>query len=47
MASLADVFLLEKSRAAAKGVLQNDPDLSRHPLLLARIAHFRNRAHLE
>jgi len=47
MASLADVFLLEKSRAAAKGVLQNDPDLSGHPQLAARIAHFRDRAHLE
>lgn len=47
MASLADVFLVEKSRAAAKGVLRNDPDLSRHPQLAKRIAHFRDRAHLE
>ncbi len=47
MASLADVFLLEKSRAAAKGVLQTDPDLSRHPQLRARVARFRDRAHLE
>jgi len=47
MASLADVFLVEKSRAAAKGILQADPDLSRHPLLLNRVAHFRTRAHLE
>ncbi len=47
MASLADVFLVEKSRAAAKGILQNDPDLSRHPQLRARIAHFSARAHLE
>ncbi len=47
MASLADVFLVEKSRNAAKGVLQHDPDLSRHPQLAARIKHFRERAHLE
>ncbi|GEM_PF-4230001 len=47
MASLADIFLVEKSRAAAKGVLTNDPDLSRHPLLLNRVAHFRARTHLE
>jgi ATP-dependent DNA helicase RecG len=47
MASLADVFLVEKSRNAAKAVLQNDPSLARHPDLGARIQHFRNRAHLE
>lgn len=47
MASLADVFLVEKSRNAAKGILQRDPDLSRHPQLAARIKHFRERAHLE
>ncbi len=47
MASLADVFLVEKSRNAAKGILQHDPDLSRHPQLAARIKHFRERVHLE
>jgi ATP-dependent DNA helicase RecG len=47
MASLADVFLVEKSRNAAKGILQNDPDLSQHPLLQKRIRKFRQRAHLE
>ena len=47
MASLADVFLVEKSRGAAKGILQSDPGLSRHPQLRARIAHFSARAHLE
>jgi len=47
MSSLADVFLVEKSRAAAKGILQNDPDLSRHPQLAARITHFREHTHLE
>jgi len=47
MASLADVFLVEKSRNAAKGILQHDPDLSRHPQLASRIKHFRERAHLE
>jgi len=47
MASLADVFLVEKSRNAAKAVLAGDPDLSRHPLLASRITSFRSRAHLE
>lgn len=47
MSSLADVFLVEKSRAAAKGILQNDPDLSRHPQLAARITHFREHTHME
>ena len=47
MASLADVFLVEKSRNAAKSVLAGDPTLARHPLLRSRVQHFRNRAHLE
>jgi ATP-dependent DNA helicase RecG len=47
MASLADVFLVEKSRNAAKGILASDPDLSHHPLLLNRIKDFRSRTHLE
>jgi RecG-like helicase len=47
MASLANVFLVEKSRNAAKGILQNDPDLARHPQLRARIHHFPARTHLE
>jgi ATP-dependent DNA helicase RecG len=47
MASLADVFLVEKSRNAAKAVLANDPTLIRHPQLRNRIQHFRDRAHLE
>jgi len=47
MTSLADVFLVEKSREAAKGILASDPDLSHHPLLRARIKNFRSRAHLE
>ena len=47
MASLADTKLVESSRAAAKGVLQNDPNLSKHPQLRARIADFNRRTHLE
>ena len=47
MASLADVFLVEKSRAAAKGILAVDPTLARHPLLRERVADLTRRAHLE
>lgn len=47
MASLADAFLVEKSRNAAKGILQNDPDLSKHPQLLARVKEIKQRTHLE
>ena len=47
MASLADTKLVESSRAAAKGVLQNDPNLSKHPMLRARIADFNRHTHLE
>ena len=47
MASLADTKLVESSRAAAKGVLTNDPNLSKHPQLRSRIADFNRRTHLE
>jgi ATP-dependent DNA helicase RecG len=47
MASLADVFLVEKSRNAAKGVLLHDPALTAHPLLLERVKQIRQRTHLE
>jgi ATP-dependent DNA helicase RecG len=47
MASLADVFLVEKSRNAAKGVLLHDPALTAHPLLLERVKQILQRTHLE
>jgi len=47
MASLADVFLVEKSRNAAKGILARDPTLENHPLLLERVKQLKQRTHLE
>jgi len=47
MASLADVFLVEKSRVAAKEILQNDPTLANYPQLAARVKYFYQRTHLE
>lgn len=47
MASLADVFLVEKSRNAAKAILAKDPTLAKHPLLLGRVKEMKQRAHLE
>jgi ATP-dependent DNA helicase RecG len=47
MASLADVFLVEKSRNAAKGILLHDPTLIKHPLLLSRVKNIKQRTHLE
>jgi ATP-dependent DNA helicase RecG len=47
MASLADVFLVEKSRNAAKGILARDPTLENHPRLLERVKQIKQRTHLE
>jgi len=47
MASLKDVFLVEKTRNAAKELLNKDPQLKKHPLLQKRLKLFRQRIHLE
>jgi ATP-dependent DNA helicase RecG len=47
MASLADVSLVEKARNEAKEILQQDPGLTKYPLLRERLKEFRARAHLE
>ena len=47
MASLADVELLEKTRNAAKEILQKDPQLKKFPLLREKLNAFRKRIHLE
>lgn len=47
MASLADVFLVEKSRNAAKGILATDPTLAKHLLLRERVKEMKQRTHLE
>jgi len=47
MASLKDIELVEKTRQAAKEILQEDPGLKKYPALRDRIEHFQKRIHLE
>jgi len=47
MASLTDVFLVEKTRNEAKKILEEDPELKKYPLLKQKLEEFRQRIHLE
>ena len=47
MSSLKDIFLVEKTRGAAKEILEKDPELKKYPLLRQRLGEFQKRIHLE
>ncbi len=47
MASLTDVFLVEKAREEAQEILQEDPGLKKYPQLRERLEEFGKRIHLE
>ena len=47
MDSLKDVFLIEKVRSAAKGILEDDSELKKFPLLREKLKNFQERIHLE
>ena len=47
MESLKDIPLIEKTRTAAKELLEKDPHLKTHPLLLERVRKFQQKIHLE
>ncbi len=47
MESLKDISLIEKTRTAAKELLEKDPHLKTHPLLLEKVKRFHERIHLE
>jgi len=47
MASLKNIELVEKTRIAAKEVLQIDPELKNYPGLLTKLKEFQQRIHLE
>ena len=47
MSSLTDLFLVEKTRNAAKEILEKDYTLKKYPALLARVEELRERIHLE
>jgi len=47
MNSLSDIFLVEKTKRAAKEILEEDPQFKKYPLLEERIDNFQRRVHLE
>ena len=47
MQGLSNVFLVEKTRAAAKEILEKDPELKNYPQLKERLKAFQSRIHFE
>jgi ATP-dependent DNA helicase RecG len=47
MQGLSNIFLVEKTRTAAKELLEKDPELKNYPLLKERLKQFEQRIHFE
>lgn len=47
MQGLSNIFLVEKTRTAAKELLEKDPELKNYPLLKERLKEFQKRIHFE
>lgn len=47
MQGLANIFLVEKTRQAAKEILEKDPSLEGYPMLRERLKNFNQRIHFE
>ena len=47
MQGLSNIFLVEKTRAAAKEILEKDPELKNYPELKERLKQFQTRIHFE
>ncbi len=47
MQGLSNIFLVEKTRNAAKEILEKDPELKNYPLLKERLKQFETRIHFE
>jgi len=47
MQGLSNIFLVEKTRAAAKELLEKDPTLKQYPELVERLKNFEKRIHFE
>ena len=47
MQGLSNIFLVEKTRASAKELLEKDPTLEKYPLLKERLKNFEKRIHFE
>ena len=47
MQSLSNIMLVERTRNAAKEILESDPALQKHPLLMDRLQNFEQKIHFE
>jgi len=47
MQGLTNIFLVEKTRASAKEILEKDPELKNYPMLHERLKQFQQRIHFE
>ena len=47
MQGLSNIFLVEKTRTAAKEILEKDPELKNYPQLQERLKNFQKRIHFE
>jgi ATP-dependent DNA helicase RecG len=47
MQGLSNIFLVEKTRVAAKEILEKDPELKNYPQLKERLKQFQQRIHFE
>jgi ATP-dependent DNA helicase RecG len=47
MQGLSNIFLVEKTRSAAKEILEKDPELKNYPVLKERLKQFQSRIHFE
>ena len=47
MQGLSNIFLVEKTRTAAKEILEKDPELKNYPLLKERLKQFEQKIHFE
>ncbi|MEK7562385.1 MAG: ATP-dependent DNA helicase RecG [Patescibacteria group bacterium] len=47
MQGLSNIFLVEKTRAAAKEILEKDPELKNYPMLHERLKQFQTKIHFE
>lgn len=47
MEGISNIFLVEKTRAAAKEILEKDPELKNYPILMEELSKFRQKIHFE
>ena len=47
MEGMLNIFLVEKTRAAAKEIIEKDPELKNYPILLEQVKNFKQRIHFE